>query len=149
MAWSACASCAAWAPAEPALRSASNAINQCRLVVRVITLPLESTRWRWAYIPIPSPGPEQLHCRSSNLSPRINARRGCSSMVELQLPKLLTWVRFPSPAPWLNWKMPEPTHGTLVSWKRDKAYGFIRPADGGKDVFVHLRDFGNIARTPI
>ena len=25
--------------------------------------------------------------------------RGCSSMVELQLPKLLTWVRFPSPAP--------------------------------------------------
>ena len=24
---------------------------------------------------------------------------GCSSMVELQLPKLLTWVRFPSPAP--------------------------------------------------
>jgi len=45
--------------------------------------------------------------------------------------------------------MPEPTHGTLVSWKRDKAYGFIRPADGGKDVFVHLRDFGNIARTPI
>ena len=26
-------------------------------------------------------------------------RCGCSSMVELQLPKLLTWVRFPSPAP--------------------------------------------------
>ena len=24
---------------------------------------------------------------------------GCSSMVELQLPKLATWVRFPSPAP--------------------------------------------------
>src|SRR4029077_673175 len=30
---------------------------------------------------------------------RILAHRGCSSMVELQLPKLLTWVRFPSPAP--------------------------------------------------
>ena len=44
--------------------------------------------------------------------------------------------------------MPEPTLGTLVSWKQDKAYGFIRPADGGKDVFVHLRDFGNIARAP-
>lgn len=25
--------------------------------------------------------------------------RGCSSMVEHQLPKLNTWVRFPSPAP--------------------------------------------------
>src|SRR5215470_2310963 len=25
--------------------------------------------------------------------------RGCSSMVERQLPKLHTWVRFPSPAP--------------------------------------------------
>ncbi len=24
---------------------------------------------------------------------------GCSSMVEPQLPKLMTWVRFPSPAP--------------------------------------------------
>ena len=26
--------------------------------------------------------------------------RGCSSMAELQLPKLITWVRFPSPAPY-------------------------------------------------
>jgi hypothetical protein len=24
---------------------------------------------------------------------------GCSSMAELQLPKLIAWVRFPSPAP--------------------------------------------------
>jgi hypothetical protein len=30
---------------------------------------------------------------------KIPVPRGCSSMVELQLPKLLTWVRFPSPAP--------------------------------------------------
>ena len=30
---------------------------------------------------------------------RIRILSGCSSMVELQLPKLLTWVRFPSPAP--------------------------------------------------
>jgi hypothetical protein len=28
-----------------------------------------------------------------------SAMRGCSSMAELQLPKLITWVRFPSPAP--------------------------------------------------
>ena len=30
---------------------------------------------------------------------RLRATSGCSSMVELQLPKLLAWVRFPSPAP--------------------------------------------------
>ena len=30
---------------------------------------------------------------------RIPSQRGCSSMVEHQLPKLNTWVRFPSPAP--------------------------------------------------
>src|SRR5687767_2092637 len=29
----------------------------------------------------------------------MSPRSGCSSMVELQLPKLLAWVRFPSPAP--------------------------------------------------
>ena len=38
-------------------------------------------------------------CESSESSLRINDGCGCSSMVELQLPKLLTWVRFPSPAP--------------------------------------------------
>ncbi len=29
----------------------------------------------------------------------MTGRCGCSSMVELQLPKLIAWVRFPSPAP--------------------------------------------------
>jgi cold shock CspA family protein len=27
--------------------------------------------------------------------------------------------------------------GRLVRWNQDKAYGFLRPEDGGKDVFMH------------
>ena len=38
-----------------------------------------------------------LPCRPSRH--RLAPSCGCSSMVELQLPKLLAWVRFPSPAP--------------------------------------------------
>ena len=36
---------------------------------------------------------------SAMACPRPQPRRGCSSMVERELPKLDTWVRFPSPVP--------------------------------------------------
>lgn len=40
------------------------------------------------------------------------------------------------------------TRGTLAVWKQDAGYGFIRTGDDQKDVFVHVRDFGNITRKP-
>jgi uncharacterized membrane protein YsdA (DUF1294 family)/cold shock CspA family protein len=44
--------------------------------------------------------------------------------------------------------MTKTSRGKLAIWKPDRAFGFIRPDDGGADVFVHLRDFGKISREP-
>jgi cold shock CspA family protein len=38
--------------------------------------------------------------------------------------------------------------GRLTTWNADKGFGFIRSEGRDTDVFVHIRDFGNISRAP-
>lgn len=38
--------------------------------------------------------------------------------------------------------------GKIVSWNDAKAFGFIAPFDGGKQVFIHINAFGNRSRRP-
>jgi CspA family cold shock protein len=33
--------------------------------------------------------------------------------------------------------------GTVTTFLEDRGFGFIRPVDGGADVFVHVRDLSN------
>lgn len=35
------------------------------------------------------------------------------------------------------------THGKITHWNEEKAYGFITPSSGAKEVFVHIRAFKN------
>ncbi|NEM91605.1 DUF1294 domain-containing protein [Galbitalea soli] len=38
--------------------------------------------------------------------------------------------------------------GVLVSWNAERGFGFIAPADGGKDVFAHIRAFPRGTEVP-
>lgn len=38
--------------------------------------------------------------------------------------------------------------GKLAAWNDEKGYGFIKPLDGGPQVFIHIKAFGNRNRRP-
>lgn len=40
------------------------------------------------------------------------------------------------------------THGTLTKWNEDRGFGFITPASGGSELFVHISAFPRDARRP-
>jgi uncharacterized membrane protein YsdA (DUF1294 family)/cold shock CspA family protein len=38
--------------------------------------------------------------------------------------------------------------GQLTVWKDDRGFGFIKPDDGGQDVFMHITEFKDVNRRP-
>ena len=40
------------------------------------------------------------------------------------------------------------TKGQLITWKEDRGFGFIKPNDGGKDVFLHISVLPTASRRP-
>jgi len=42
-----------------------------------------------------------------------------------------------------------PYKGQLITWKDDRGFGFIKPDDGSKEVFLHISALKGIGRRPI
>jgi len=40
------------------------------------------------------------------------------------------------------------TKGKLTTWNDEKGFGFITPGTGGKQIFIHIKAFGNRNRRP-